>query len=374
MSGASTVWHLGVKELRSLLHDKVLFALVIYSFTLGIYAAADHIPDTLNRAPIAIVDEDRSQLSSRIASALYPPYFTPPADITAAEMDQRLDDGDVTFALVLPVDLQRDVLRGERPAIQLNVDATRISQAFTGSGYVEEIVAAEVAEFARHYREVPELPVALTSRARFNPLLEFAWFGAVMEIVNNVTMLSIILTGAALIREREHGTVEHLLVMPVTPLQIMLSKVWAMGLVVLLACSVSIGVIVRMLIGMPIQGSMGLFLFGAGVHLFATTSLGIFLATLARSMPQFGLLVILVILPLEMLSGGQTPRENMPEVIQAVMMLAPTTHFVSLAQAILFRGAGPGVVWPQVLALLAIGGVLFALALARFRSTVGAVG
>ena len=374
MNGLATVWHLGVKELRSLMHDRVLFALVVYSFTVGIYAAAEHIPETLHRAPIAIVDEDRSQLSSRIAGALYPPYFMPPVDISQDEMDTRLDEGDVTFALVLPVNLQRDVLRGHRPAVQLNVDATRISQAFTGSGYVAEIVSAEVAEFARRYREVPELPVELASRVRYNPLLDFSWFGSVMEIVNNVTMLSIILTGAALIREREHGTVEHLLVMPVTPLQIMLSKVWAMGFVVLLACALAIGIVVRMLIGMPVEGSIGLFLFGAALHLFATTSMGIFLATVARSMPQFGLLVILVILPLEMLSGGQTPRENMPEAIQAIMWFAPTTHFVSLAQAILFRGAGPGIVWPQFLALFGIGSVLFALALGRFRSTVGAVG
>ncbi len=374
MSGAATVWHLGVKELRSLLHDRVLFALVLYSFTVGIYAAAEHIPETLHRAPIAIVDEDRSQLSERIAGALYPPYFVAPLDITQSEMDARLDEGDVTFALVLPVDLQRDVLRGHRPAVQLNVDATRISQAFTGSGYVQQIVSAEVAEFVKRYREVPELPVELTTRIRYNPLLTFSWFGAVMEIVNNVTMLSIILTGAALIREREHGTVEHLLVMPVTPLQIMLSKVWAMGFIVLLACGLSIGIVVRMLLEMPIEGSIALFLVGAGLHLFATTSMGIFLATVARSMPQFGLLVILVILPLEMLSGGQTPRENMPEAIQALMSLAPTTHFVSLAQSILFRGAGFGVVWPQFLALIGIGGVLFALALSRFRSTVGAVG
>ncbi|RAI03824.1 hypothetical protein DLJ53_04960 [Acuticoccus sediminis] len=367
MNGAATIWRLGIKELRSLGRDRVLLALVLYSFSLGIYAAAEHIPETLHRAPIAIVDEDRSQLSTRIAAAFYPPHFMPPSEITAAEMDRRLDAGDVTFALVLPVGLQRDVLRGERPAVQLNVDATRVSQAFTGAGYIAEIVSGEVAAFVARYRSVAEAPAELTMRARYNPLLTFSWFGAVMELVNNVTLLSIILTGAALIREREHGTIEHLLVMPVTPLQIMLGKVWAMGAVVLAASAVSIALVVRMVIGMPVEGSVALFLAGAGLHLFATTSLGIFLATLARSMPQFGLLTILVILPLEMLSGGQTPRENMPEAIQAIMSLAPTTHFVTLSQAILFRGAGIEVVWPQFLALLAIGTALFAAALARFR-------
>jgi ABC-2 type transport system permease protein len=104
--------------------------------------------------------------------------------------------------------------------------------------------------------------------------------------------------------------------------------------------------------------------------LFATTSLGIFLATLARSMPQFGMLVILILIPLDILSGGMTPRESMPEIIQDVMLLAPTTHFVELSQAILYRAAGFDVVWPQFLALFCIGNALFIFSLMRFRKTI----
>ena len=204
---------------------------------------------------------------------------------------------------------------------------------------------------------------------RFNPELNKSWFGAVMEVVNNVTMLSIVLTGAALIREREHGTVEHLLAMPVTPFEIMASKVWAMAVVVLVAAGLSLALVVQGLLGVPIEGSVALFLAGVALHLFATTSMGIFLATVARSMPQFGLLLLLILLPLEVLSGGVTPRESMPEFIQVLMMAAPTTHFVALAQAILYRGAGLVVVWPQFLALALIGATLFALSLARFRRT-----
>jgi ABC-2 type transport system permease protein len=215
------------------------------------------------------------------------------------------------------------------------------------------------------------LPVELTLRARFNPELNKAWFGSVMEVINNVTMLSIVLTGAALIREREHGTIEHLLVMPVTPFEIMTSKVWAMGLVVLVACTLSLLGVVQGLLAVPIEGSLLLFLAGATLHLFATTSMGIFLGTLARSMPQFGLLLMLVLLPLQMLSGGSTPRESMPEFVQTVMLAAPTTHFVKMAQAILYRGAGFDVVWPQFLAIIAIGAIFFAIALARFRRTIG---
>ncbi|WP_372237850.1 ABC transporter permease [Pseudomonas sp. LP_7_YM] len=175
---------------------------------------------------------------------------------------------------------------------------------------------------------------------------------------------------AALIREREHGTIEHLLVMPVTPREIMLAKVWSMGLVVLTAAALSLVFIVQGLLHVPVEGSILLFLAGAALHLFATTSMGIFLATLARSMPQFGMLMILVLLPLQMLSGGSTPRESMPELVQNIMLVAPTTHFVELSQAILYRGAGLTVVWPTFLTLLIIGSVLFAISLSRFRKTI----
>lgn len=363
----ANILNLGIKELRGLARDPILLVLVAYSFTLSIYAAATSSPETLNRAAIAIVDEDHSPVSSRIITALYPPFFVPPKLITQSEMDARMDTGLDTFALDIPPNFQRDLLAGKSPTIQLNIDATRAGQAFTGGGYIQSIVSAEVTEFLNRYRGDAKVPVDLVLRSRFNPELNKGWFGAITSIISSITMLSIVLTGAALIREREHGTIEHLLVMPVTPLEIMISKIWSMGLVVLVASAVAIVVVVQGLLSIPIAGSLLLFILGAALMLFATTSLGIFLATIAGSMPQFGLLLVLILLPLQVLSGSMTPRESMPEVIQYIMLAAPNTHFVMLAQAVLFRGAGLGVVWPQLLALLLIGAALFTLALSRFR-------
>lgn len=371
MQGARNIWHLGVKELRTLLRDPIMLVLMVHAFTLSIYAAATAMPETLHNAPIAIVDEDRSPLSMRIRDAFYPPNFLRPSLITTSEMDARMDAGLDTFALHIPPDFERDVLAGRSPALQLNVDATRMSQGFTGSGYIQAIVMGEVSDYLGRHREEARAEVDLALRARFNPELNRSWFGSIMEVIDHITMLAIVLTGAALLREREHGTVEHLLVMPVTPLEIMTSKVWAMGVVVLAAALISLTFIVRGSLGVPLGGSMGLFLAGAALQLFATTSMGIFLGTLARSMPQFGLLLMIVLLPLQILSGGMTPRESMPDIVRIVMLGAPNTHFVILAQAILFRGAGFGVVWPQFLSLAVIGSVLFGLSLARFRRTLG---
>ncbi len=364
------IWHLGVKELWGLWRDPAMLVLIAFMFGFSVYSGARSMPETLNRAPIAIVDEDASPLSGRIAAAFYPPQFMPPSMIALQQLDRGMDAGVYTFALVIPVNFQRDVLAGRAPALQLNVDATRMSQAFNGAGSIQQIVQGEVAAFVQRYRGSPAAPVELALRARFNPTLDKGWFGAMTQLINNVTMVSILLCGAALIREREHGTIEHLLAMPVTPTEIMLSKVWSMGLVVLVAVAASLQFVVKGLVGVPVEGSTALFLLTTALHLFATTAMGIFMATMTRSMPQFALLMILVLLPLQMLSGGSTPRESMPLLVQHLMLAAPTTHFTIAGQAILFRGAGLDIVWPQLSWLAAIGGVFFAVALRRFRRTI----
>jgi ABC-2 type transport system permease protein len=370
MRALENIYRLGVKELWSLWRDPIMLVLIVFSFTFSVYTAATAMPETLHNAPLAIVDEDQSQLSGRIVSAFYPPAFGKPVMIRADQMDAGLDAGIYTFVMVIPSRFQQDVLAGRSAQIQLATDATRMTQAFTGSGYIQQVAMGEITEFVNRYRQRSTPPVDLQVRARFNPTLNKSWFGALSQIINQIAMLSIILTGAALIREREHGTVEHLLVMPVTPTQIMLAKVWSMGLVVLAAAALSINLVVRGLLHVPVAGSLPLFFTGAALVLFATTSMGIFMATLARNMPQFGMLVVLVLMPLQMLSGGNTPRESMPELVQNVMLAAPTTHFVELGQAILFRGAGFDVVWKPFVWLLAIGAVFFLFALRRFRSTI----
>ncbi len=369
----SNIYRLGVKELWSLWRDPTMLVLILFLFTASVYTSASSMPETLNKAAIAVVDEDNSPLSQRIVSAFYPPQFKTPDRIAPSQIDPGLDAGIYTFVLHIPSGFQQDILAGRKAEIQLNTDATRMTQAFSGSGYIQQIALGEVTAFMQRYRSKTSLPVDLEVRARFNPTLNKKWFGGLSQIINNIAMLSIILTGAALIREREHGTIEHLLVMPVTPFEIMASKIWSMGLVVLVASFASLNLVVRGALDIPVAGSLTLFFSGAALVLFATTSMGIFMATIARNMPQFGMLAVLVLLPLQMLSGGTTPRESMPEVVRTVMLAAPTTHFVELGQAILFRGAGIDVVWPQFAAAAAIGVVFFAIALSRFRKTIASM-
>lgn len=366
----SNIFRLGIKELRSLWADKVMLILICWAFTGAIYAASVGVSQELRNAPVAVVDEDHSPLSQRLIGALAKPYFKQPDIVTVAKMDKEMDHGYYSFGIVIPANFQRDLEAGRRPAIQVNIDATVMSQSFIGAGYIQSIFTAELNEYLTGKRETTDPPIKLATRVRFNPNLIGFWFGGVMEVISSITMLTIILVGAAFIREREHGTLEHLLVMPLTPFEIMMAKIWANGLVVLLGASVGIMLIIRTILQVPIAGSVPLFLCGAALYLFSAASIGIFLGTIARSMPQLGLLFILSIIPLQLLSGGVTPRESMPELVQWIMAAAPTTYFVKLAQGILYRGAGFGTVWPHFLAIIAIGIVFFLAALARFRKSV----
>ncbi len=370
MKRLENIYRLGVKELFSLRRDPVMLALIVWAFSFAIYAAATGISHDLRNGSIAIVDEDRSQLSMRIRQAFLPPYFKEPELISFNDIDAGMDTGRYTFVVVIPDDFEADVFAGRYPEIQVDIDATAMMQAGIGSNYISSILAQELRWSVSGGDEVSDAPMELKIRFAFNPNLTSSWFASIMEIINQVTLLSIVLSGAALIREREHGTIEHLLVMPLTPFEIMVAKVWASGLVIIIAVGLSLWVVVEILLHVPIAGSIPLFLGGTVLYLFFTTALGIFIATIAKTMPQFGLLFILVGLPMVTLSGTTTPIESQPEPIQTIMQVVPSTHFVSFTQAILYRGAGFDAVWPKFALVAAVGGVFFALAALRFRKSI----
>jgi ABC-2 type transport system permease protein len=368
MRSLSNIFWLGTKELRSFLHDTVLIVLVLYAFSLAVMASARSNSQELRNASIAIVDEDHSVLSRRIAAAFLTPLFQKPQTLAVRDIVPAMNAGRFTFVIDIPANFEQDVLGKRHPGLQIDVDATAMVQAGLGSGDAQAIITTEIASFLSQSEGVPLSTVNLDLRIAFNPNATTAWFTSVMGIINNVTMLAIIMSGAAVIREREHGTMDHLLAMPLTPFEIAMSKIWANGLVIATAVALSLTVVVRMMLGIPIAGSVPLFMVGVVIYLFFATAVGIFLGTVTRSMPQMGLLFMLVYLPMNMLSGSNTPLESMPVWLSTIMQVSPSTHFVSFAQAILYRGAGFGVVWPEFLAVAVVGGLFLGLALWRFRS------
>ncbi|PIE12396.1 MAG: ABC transporter permease [Rhodobacterales bacterium] len=363
------IYLLGMKELRSLLADPILLLLIAYMFSIAIYAVATGARTEVSNAAVAYVDLDQSALTGRIVNAILPPEFETPQRIALSDVEAAMDSGEFVFVLSFPPRFEADVLSGAHPSIQLNVDATAMAQAGNGSVYLQKIIATEIERFVTGDDTSSHLPIDLVVTAHFNPNLQSIWFTSVMQIINNITILAVLLTGAALIREREHGTIEHLLVMPVNASEIMLAKIWANGLMIVVGAILSLWIVVQGVLQVPVAGSITLFVLGTILYLISVTGLGILLATFTTSMPQFGLLVMPVLVIMNLLSGSTTPIESIPVWLQTIMQASPSTHFVAFSQALLYRGAGLETVWPEMLVMALLSAVFFAISLMRFRQT-----
>jgi ABC-2 type transport system permease protein len=367
----ANIFRLVIKELRSIRADPTMLILVVYAFSISVNTVATGAVTEATNLSVGIVDEDGSELSRRIAEGLRRPTFQPPVQITAPDIDPMMDQGKLLFVVEIPPNFQSDVRAQRKTGVQINVDATAVAQAGNGANYLKTAIANEIRGFISGKEGSSGAQVNLVVRAAFNPNLKTAWFSAMTQVINQITMLTVILTGAALIREREQGTVEHLLVMPVVPMEIMLAKMIANGLVILVAAMLSLQFVVHWWIGSPINGSLLLFLLGAAIYALVVAALGIMLGTLATTMGQFGLLAMPVLMVTQLLSGSSTPMESMPVPLQYLMQtISPTPHFVAFAQAVLFRGADITLVWRPLVAMLVIGTVYFAIALSRFRKVI----
>ncbi len=370
MASLLNIFWLGLKEIRSLVSDAVMVLFVVYAFTLAIYIQATGTSSEVNNASIAFVDEDGSALSKELFNAFYPPRFKFPRLIDATDAQAEMDRGNLMFVVVIPPMFEHDLRAGRNPAIQVNIDATAMQQAGIGAGYIRSIITDRVSSFLKREEVTPEPPVKLVIRKLFNPNSTSSWFKSVVAIINQISLLTVVLTGAAVIREREHGTLEHLLVMPLRAFEIAMAKVWANSAVILLATAASLFLIVHLALKVPFAGSVILWFVGVGLYLFFATALGMYLGTTSRSMAQFALLIILVIVVLMLLSGGSTPVESQPRWLQYLTYLLPARHFVSFSQVIIYRGGGFAAVWRQFLMVSGVGMAFFVYSLTLFRKSV----
>lgn len=360
---------LTLKEFRSLLSDAVMMGLIIVIFTVAVIAIAKGISIEVRNASVAIVDEDHSVFSRRLADSLQAPYFQPPQHLPSLKAAQQaMDKGDYIFVLVLPPQLEKDLLRGAKPEIQVIADATALSQAGIGFGYLQHIIQREALALLGQGDMTDLLPLQPHLNITFNPNTDSSWFLALANVSTFVFMLAMLLVGAAVIRERERGTIEHLLVMPVSANEIAAAKIIANGTVIALATLASVQFIVKGVLNVDLSGSMALFALGTVVFLFSAAALGILLAIAAPSMPQFALLMLPIYIVLRIISGGETPLASMPDWLQNISQASPMTQYVSFSNAVLFRNAPLHLVQKELLIMGGIGLAFLLIALLRFRS------
>ena len=362
------VGYLSAKELKSLFSDFVLIILICYMFSAALVMMAKNGATDVKNASVGIVNYDRSELSYRLTDALLMPSFKKVEEIDPRQADRLMDTGQYTFIVDIPAEYQRDVLAGRNPKIQLLVDATAMSQAGIGSSYITQIFNREVNHFLGTQTQ-QLMPIQAAIHVLYNPNYSSEWFMGTVQIVSSLTLLTLLLVGSAVIRERERGTIEHLLVMPVHSSEIAMAKIIANGLVLLVVSSGSLHLIIGRFFGLPLAPSaIAIFALGVAIFLFSVASLGILLAIFAPTMPQFGLLSIPVFLVMYMLSGTLSPLENMPQLAQQLTQFSPLTILGAYAQDVLFRGAGLDIVWPHLVKMAGIGILFLSLALIQFKS------
>lgn len=237
MRQLANIFWLAGKELTSVLSDPVMAILILWSFVVAVMLEAG---DTVRNAAIAILDEDNSALTHALTDPLGPPWFQTPVKITPDQVRPEMDAGHIKFVPSFPPGFEADVIAGLMPSAQLEVDAAAVSQAQLGTDYLANILQSETRAFLYGNPDAPDSALRMELRRAFNPNGNSVWFKAMTSLLNQLSLLTITLTGAAMLRERQQGTIEHLMVMPLTPLEIALSKVLANVIVMLVAFTFSL--------------------------------------------------------------------------------------------------------------------------------------
>jgi len=321
-------------------------------------------------AGVVVHDDDHSALSREFIHRLRPPWFRLDGEISNPETGMAMLDAGETLAVIdIPPQFQESIMKGEQVSVQMQVDATSTLQGPMAAGYAEQIAGQYARELAMLHPEVPgNLPqIEDKHRLWFNANMNDFWYTPITELLAAITIFCVLLPAAAMAREKERGTIEQLMVSPLTPLQIMAPKVIAMTIVILIGMTVSLAFIIKPAFGVPIRGSLALFFAVSILYIVTTTGLGLVAGTIARNMGQVGMLAMLILLPTIIFSNIYTPPEGKPQWILAVSNLVPLHHYFEITMAIFLKGAGFDVLWKEILWLAALGGGIFAIGGWTFR-------
>lgn len=363
------------KELLQLFRDAALMVFFLYSFTGDIYLAASGVSMQLKHAAIATLDGDRSFASRELAGRFQPPYFKPVGEAgSPAQAVRLLDDGEVMAVLDIPPRFNERLLRGEQVSVQMQVDTSNSVLGFLTSSYGAQIVGRyglEVAALREGLDGTVGPRVEADVRVWYNPNQNDAWFMGISELLTVITLFSILLPAAAMVREKERGTIEQLMVTPLSPFQILFPKVVAMTLVILAGCAIALFGVLGPLFQLPMRGSLGTFFLVTALYVFTTAGLGLLAATVARNLAQVGMLTVVILMPMLLLSGAWTPIEAMPPWMRGLAWISPLHYFLDAAYGILLKGAGLAVLWDSVLAMSALGILIFAVGMRRFSRQTG---
>lgn len=362
-----------VKELLQLGRDGFLMFAIFFLFTIDIVMTGN-VRLELNHATVVVHDADHSEASRELIYRFRPPYFKLGGEILDARQGIRLlDQGQALVVLDIPANFQQSLLNGEHTDVQVLIDSSNTVLGSLAASYSSQIIGqygfdAALKRMGVTEKNLENVPMLVDQhRVWYNPNQNDQWFIPISELLVVITILAIMLPAAAAVREKEHGTIEQLMVSPLSPIQILLPKIISMTMVILLGTAVSLFLVILPSFHIPIKGSLLLFFSVTGLYTIATSGLGLFISTMSRNLAQAAMLAILIFMPMIFLSGAWTPPEAMPAGLRQAMYLSPLYYFIEMSYGILLKGAGVHILWDSLLSLTLLGGVIFAIGLWRFR-------
>jgi ABC-2 type transport system permease protein len=370
-------WAMMLKELIQFGRDGILVFAIAYLFLFDTYMAGN-VGMNLKNSVVVVHDADHSAASRELIYRFQPPYFKQGGEVANSRSGQRLlDTGGALLVLDIPPRFEHDLLTGRPVAVQVQVDAANTVLGFLAASYSAQIIGQygfdqALARLGVSASALDNVPMIRSEhRVWYNPNQKDVWFMPLSELLVVITIMSIMLPAAAAVREKERGTIEQLLVTPLSALQILLPKVVAMTLVILLGTAASLLFVLHGAFDFPMKGSLALFFSVTALYTFTTAGLGLYIATIARNLAQAALLAILVLMPMIFLSGAWTPPEAMPSGLREAMFLSPLYYFIEMGYGILLKGAGLDILWDSLLGLALLGMTIFGLGVWRFKRQFG---
>ncbi|MFA5864897.1 MAG: ABC transporter permease [Phycisphaerae bacterium] len=362
------------KEFLQFWRDPALVAVVLWCFSLDIYLVARGFSMEIKNYPVAILNRDDSQLSENLISYLRAPEFRIVAHITTdQEFDRMLSTGEALLVLEIPKNFSRKLARGQPADVLVALDGTNSNTASMALAHIQTIFSQAKIKFLDqpHSRSIPDQIISLRPRLWFNPNLDGTWFTAFSELCSEITMVAILLPAAALVREKEYGTIEQLLVSPLKPWQIMLSKIIPMIILVLVVTTLCLYAILGPVFDFYPIGSLTTFLVATAIYVGACAGLGMLLATAAKNLSQVLLMLVTAMVPIMFLSGTWSPPEAMPPIIRWFTKISPLSYYLEIGYGVFFKGWDFSQSLVYMIKLLIFSGGLFILGTSRMSRQLG---
>ncbi len=344
-------WALVAKELLAFLRSWGLVAVVLYSFTLDIYIAGKGIELQARNVSVGYVDQSGGGISRKILSRLHLPQFRPPVRFASQEaLSRAIFNREIMIGLVFAPDFEVSLKKRGRSSLDVLLDATAASQGFQALGYLQNVLL----EYAHM-----SLPVELKIHKLFNPNADTAPFMALAELLSVITLLGVILTAAVFVREKEAGTWDLMLLMPLDARMVILAKSFSQVIILMAGIVMATGLVLFGAFDIPINGSLWAFFALSFLYAFTSAGIGLFIAAVSKSLLQVAQLSILIMMPLIFLSGAWTPIHAMHPVLQTLSLISPLRYYIEGSESIFFRGTDWQDLLPYFTGVALLGGALY---------------